>query len=292
MDVTYKQEIGVGAAVLAGLLIFVAGMFWLTGRTFSADEASVDVVFQSVAGLKQGDAVMVSGVKKGHVARVNLERRGRVTVTLALERDIEPKIDASAAVLSLDFFGAKFIDFNPGSEEQALAKGTTIVGSSPPDLATVASGLGQRADELLNNASAIVSPELGEDLRNTMIAMQRALNVIAAAGSGPLIKQTTETLERTESVLARVDSILAVAGGPRIDTLSANINLLTRHLGSATASLDTLLRGMNDGAGGTLGLIASDTTLYHNLNRTLASLTSLLNDLKERPGRYLTVKVF
>jgi len=43
---------------------------------------------------------------------------------------------------------------------------------------------------------------------------------------------------------------------------------------------------------GTLGRMASDTLLYHNLNTTLAALTKLLDDLRERPGRYLTVKVF
>ncbi len=38
--------------------------------------------------------------------------------------------------------------------------------------------------------------------------------------------------------------------------------------------------------------MATDTVLYKNLSATLASLTALMNDLKERPGRYLTVKVF
>jgi len=43
---------------------------------------------------------------------------------------------------------------------------------------------------------------------------------------------------------------------------------------------------------GTLGKMASDTLLYRNLNETLTSLTALMTDLRERPGRYLTVKVF
>ena len=43
---------------------------------------------------------------------------------------------------------------------------------------------------------------------------------------------------------------------------------------------------------GTLGKVATDTMLYKNLTETLGSLSELLKDLKERPGRYLTVKVF
>jgi len=38
--------------------------------------------------------------------------------------------------------------------------------------------------------------------------------------------------------------------------------------------------------------MVTDTLLYKNLNATLNALSSLLTDLKERPGRYLTVKVF
>jgi phospholipid/cholesterol/gamma-HCH transport system substrate-binding protein len=48
---------------------------------------------------------------------------------------------------------------------------------------------------------------------------------------------------------------------------------------------------MNRGDG-TLGKLASDSTLYNDLHQTLTALTALLTDLKERPGRYLNVKVF
>jgi len=47
-----------------------------------------------------------------------------------------------------------------------------------------------------------------------------------------------------------------------------------------------------NGGDGTLGRMAQDSMLYHNLNDALVSLSALLKDLKERPGRYLTVKVF
>ena len=292
MDLTYKQEIGVGAIVLAGIALFVVGYFWLTGSTLSAREATLDVVFTNVSGLKQGDPVFVSGVKRGRVSRVNLDRVGRVTVTLELSTDVKPRIDASAAVLSLDFFGAKFIDYNPGDEAKGyLDNGSAIVGASPPDITDLASGVAARADELLGNASAMVAEQMSVDLRNTLIAMQRTLNVLSTVGSGPLVQQTTATLARTEHVMAQFDSMLAAGTTRRIDSLTRNFTVLTNHMGQATASLDTLLIKMNRGEG-TFGRMASDTMLYNNLNSTLAALTLLLNDLRERPGRYLTVKVF
>jgi phospholipid/cholesterol/gamma-HCH transport system substrate-binding protein len=286
MDLTYKQEVGVGAMVIVGLGLFLAAMFWLTGRQFGSSGVHVDVVFTNVAGLKQGDPVLVSGVKKGRVSRVALERVGSVRVTLDVGREVRPRTDASAVVASVDFLGAKFIDYNPGARDEFLPSGRAITGQNPPGLTDVASGVATRANELLSNASSLVSEQLAVDIHNTMVATQRAMNLLAEAPEGPLVKQTTRTLAATEKVMARVDSMLAGGTGRRIDTLSRNLATLTNHLGSATVAIDTLLRRMNRGEG-TLGKLASDTTLYRDLHELSVALSALLTDLREHPDKYM-----
>jgi phospholipid/cholesterol/gamma-HCH transport system substrate-binding protein len=292
VDLTYKQEIGVGAVVLAGLALFVFGMFWLSGDTLESRQ-SVTVMFSNVSGLKQGDAVFVSGVRKGRVAGVELEGVGRVRVQLELaaEQTLLPRRDATVAVQSLNFFGDRFIDYNPGSAPEMLPEGRPIVGTKPADVQDLASSLAGKADEILGGVSGLVNEQLGVDLRNTLIAMQRTLNVLTEVGRGPLFNETARTLEQTGRVMARIDTMLGSGTGQRIDTLTANLSVLTNHLGHATASIDTLLHGINRGEG-TLGRMAADTALYDNLNATLQAMTALLTDLRERPGRYLTVKVF
>ena len=286
MDLTYKQEVGVGAIVLVGVAVFLVGMFWLTGRSLGTSGISVDVMFQSVAGLKQGDPVLVSGVKKGRVARVALERVKSVRVTMELQRDVAPHIDASAAVASLDLFGAKFIDYNPGAREEMLARGRVITGSSAPDITDVAQGVANRANELMENAANIVSDRLGEDIHNTLIVTQRAMNTLSGMPDGPFIQQTTKTLRSTERVMQRVDSMLGSGTGANVDSISRNLARLTDHLGHTTAALDTLITRMNRGEG-TLGRMAADTTMYHDLHELSISLTTLLNDLKEHPDKYM-----
>src|SRR5574341_360413 len=253
MDVTYKQEVGVGALVLVGLALFVALMFWLTDRRVGAKGFTVQVLFQNVAGLEQGDPVMVSGVKVGRVESVRLERSGRVSVTLTVARDVRPRLDAGAAIGSLDFLGSKYIDYSPGIREEPLPSRTVIVGSHKTELTDMAQGVAQRAN-------------------------------------GLLVSQATQTLAAAQKAMARLDSLLGSATGKRVDTLTANLSALTTRLSSAPAALDTLLGRINRGEG-TLGKVATDTMLYRNLNETLTALTALLTDLKERPGRYLTVKV-
>src|SRR6266571_531889 len=264
MDLTYKQEVGVGAIVLVTVGLFLAAMFYFTGRSLRTGGITVDVMFESVAGLKQGDPVLVSGVKKGRGARVALERVKSVRVTLDLSKDVAPRIDASAAVAAMDLFGAKFVDYNPGSREEVLARGRTIAGSNQPDITDVAQGVANRANELMENA----------------------MNTLANAPEGPFVKQTTRTLQATERVMQRVDSMLSSGTGRNIDSISTNLAKLTNQLGHTTAQLDTLLSRINRGEG-TLGRVAADTTMYHDLHELSVSLTTLLKDLKEHPDKYM-----
>jgi len=286
MDSTYKQEIGVGAFVLLGFAIFVALLLWLTGRSVGGEGSRIPVVFENVAGLKKGDPVMVSGVRVGRVEGVHLERTGKVIVTLSVAADVRPRIDASASIAALDLLGAKFIEYSPGVREEPLPAGRSLTGTQKPDVTDMATGVVQRANELLGNANTLVSEQLGADLHNTLVATQRAMNILSEAPDGAFIKQTTRTLAATERVMARVDSLLGSAAGRRIDTLSANLADLSHHLGSATVAIDTLLQRMNRGEG-TLGKLASDTMMYHDLHELSVSLTALLTDLKEHPDKYV-----
>jgi phospholipid/cholesterol/gamma-HCH transport system substrate-binding protein len=286
MDTTYKQEVGVGAIVLVGFAVFIALLFWLTDRRVGENGVRLTVVFSNVAGLDQGDPVMVSGVKVGRVEGVRLQRGGKVEVVLNVTRDQRPRIDASAAIAALDFLGSKYIRYSPGVREEPLPGDRPLLGTQEQELTDMASGVATRANELLGNANSFVSPQLSQDLHNTLVATQRAMNLLSDAPDGPFVKQTTRTLAATERVMARVDSILGSGTGSRIDTLSANLAALTHHLGSATVAIDTLLRRMNRGEG-TLGRLASDTTMYHDLHELSVSLTALLTDLKEHPDKYM-----
>src|SRR5213593_502283 len=296
MDLTYKQEVTVGALVLVGFLVFTAFMFWLTGRSIVSRAVPVQVEFANVSGLKEGDPVRVSGVKKGRVGQVRLVSHGKVQVTLRLDPEVRPHIDASAVVASADFLGAKFVDYDPGAKDDLLPSRRVIKGVTQEQFADVASSAAGNASELIRKVNEGLNPgELATDIHNTLLATQRGMKALTDAADGPTVHQTQRTLAALERVMVRLDTLLGAASpektGKRLDTLSVNLAQLTSRLADATGSLKRVLDKMDRGEG-TLGKAATDTMLYNNLNSTLASLTALLTDLKERPGRYLTVKVF
>ena len=296
MDITYKQEVRVGLLVVVGFVVFTGFMFWLTGRSLVSKSVPVSVVFKNVSGLKEGDPVRVSGVKKGRVGRVRLQRVGHVTVTLQLDPEVRPHKDARATVASADFLGAKYVDYDPGLSDTILAANESIQGLTEEQFADVAQGAAKSAQELIANVNKGLNPgQLASDIHATLIATQRGMEALTKATNGPVIQQTQATLASLERVMSHLDTLLGAANpaqtGKRLDTLSTNLTQLTSRLADATGSLKGLLDKMDKGEG-TLGKMATDTLLYKNLNATLKSLSELLTDLKERPGRYLTVKVF
>ena len=296
MDVTYKREVTVGALVLVGFIVFTGFMFWLTGRSLVSKTVAISVVFKNVSGLKEGDPVRVSGVKKGRVGPVRLQRVGHVGVILQLDPEVRPHKDARATVASADFLGAKYVDYDPGVSDTLLPRGEAIQGLTEEQFADVAQGAAKSAQELIANVNKGLNPgELASDIHATLIATQRGMNALTQATNGPAVQQTQATLKSLERVMARFDTLLGnanvVNSGKRLDSLSVNMTQLTSRLADATGSLKGLLDKMERGEG-TMGKFATDTMLYKNLNATLKSLSELLTDLKERPGRYLTVKVF
>jgi phospholipid/cholesterol/gamma-HCH transport system substrate-binding protein len=296
MELSYKEEVSVGVMVICGLLAFILAMFWLTGRSVTRHGIPVQALFADVGGLKEGDPVRVSGVKKGQVVRVRLERMGKVVVTLQLDPEVRPHADASATVASADFLGAKYVEYNPGAKDELFPSGRPIPGVVDAGIADAAAKAANNANALLENLNkGLNAAQLSTDIHNTLIVTQRGMSALTQAAKGPAVDQAAVTLRAVERVMSRLDTVLGASGpantGRRLDSLTTNLTQLTTHLSAATSSLSDVLGKMSRGDG-TLGKMATDTMLYKNLSATLASLTALLNDLKERPGRYLTVKVF
>lgn len=296
MELQYKQEVSVGALVIVATAILIAGLMWLTGRQLgTSGMVEVPVRFEDVAGLRIGDPVEVSGYKVGTVANVVLEDVGRVTVYLNVGNEWRPHTDAKAYVTSLDFFGAKFVRYVPGHAPDLLKSGQTITGSREAGITDAASGLSDQAATVLTGLQGIASPQTANDIHATMIAVQRALNVMTRLGEGPAVGEATSALKSLQQLSQRLDSTLANPAVKRsvnqMDTITTNLNQLTRQLASTSAALNSLIMKV-DSSKGTLGKLMSDTTAYSDLHKLAESMTQLLNDMRERPGRYFNLKVF
>ncbi len=297
MKFEQKQEVTVGFLVIVAVAIFAGGFAWLSGRPLlGGRQVTVSVRFSDVRGLSEGDPVLTSGLQVGRVASVELEDVGIVKVVLRLDTDEwRPGIDASASVKSFDFLGTKFVDYNPGVSEQLLTADQIIPGTREVDALEGASGLADQAAAVLTGVQAFVDESVLSELLATLQATRSALETLTEIGQGKLVDDASAAIATMANAAARVDSLLANPALERsvnqLDEVTTSLQEMADGLVGTTNALSRILEGVERGEG-SLGMALRDTALYHNTTEMLLALTRLLDDMRERPGRYFHLKVF
>ncbi len=303
MDLSYKQEITVGTLVLIAIGLFIVGTTWLSGRSVGADsEKFWKVQFREAGGLKVSSAVRVSQVPVGKVEHIQLVDVGKVLVSISLPDKIVPKVDASAKIVSIGYVGDAALEFDPGNTAEPLSRDRIIIGSQAPSITSRAEQLSDRADSVLLGAQAIVNQKTADQLYATMTALQgtlraaqRTLEIYSNPTTGPTA-ELTKTMATLSQLGARLDSTLAHPALSRTlgraDTLTGNLAVMTKQLGSTSARLDTLLANINAGQG-SLGKFATDSGLYRDMRDLSQSIKRLVDELAKHPGKVpVTVKLF
>lgn len=123
-----------GVFIVATLLIFAAGVFWIGKKQFLFHSTyRLQAEFQSVAGLNGGAEVRVGGIHEGTVRQIQLPMRPnekvRVLMDLAGPTRSVIKSDSVALIQTEGLVGDKFVEISFGSEEAPKVKdGDTIRG--------------------------------------------------------------------------------------------------------------------------------------------------------------------
>lgn len=121
-------EIAVGVFVLIGILciaymsIHFGNLEWNGGKYYT-----VQAKFQSVAGLKAGAEVQISGVPIGKVESVVLEHEMQMAlVKMKIEKEVVLTDDVIASVKTSGLIGDKYIKLSPGGSDETLGNGDEI----------------------------------------------------------------------------------------------------------------------------------------------------------------------
>jgi phospholipid/cholesterol/gamma-HCH transport system substrate-binding protein len=295
MDLHYKQEVTVGALVLAAVAVFVLGTMWLGGKSLSTGDQLVRVQFGDVGNLKVGNPVKVSGVTLGSVEEIRFEDVGNVQVGIRLDPRIQPKTDAKARIVAIGLVGDLMIAFDPGTAAEPLPAGQVIPGEQDKGFTDMGLELGDQAKATLAGVQEVANQQLADDLHNTLSSIQRLADTYSNTRTGPSA-ELTSALQSLEQLSTRLDSTL---GDPAIgrtiaqtESLTVRFNQLADQLAGTGSRIDSLLSKVNSGQG-TAGKVVNDSTLYVNLRDLSASLKAFVDDLRKNPGKIsVQVKLF
>jgi phospholipid/cholesterol/gamma-HCH transport system substrate-binding protein len=279
-----------GLLTIAAAVIFVFGMFWMLGTPLLRGGMDVIVLLDDGAGLKRGDRVQLQGVAVGNVKSVRLNADGPgVVAALRLDDTFALPADSRASVRG-DVFGAHLVELVPGASMVRLASGDTIRGAASPALSQLATDLSARVEAVLSSADALLSPGAVRDVHATAAVLPGGARQLRAAFeelrlASAALRRTAERVEGAETG-ARLDSAIGEFE-QTARALTAAASRMEQSLGSFSSVL-----GKIDSGSGTLGRLVNDTTMYAELNHTLREMRALATDMRERPGRYINVRIF
>jgi phospholipid/cholesterol/gamma-HCH transport system substrate-binding protein len=122
-----------GAVVIVVALGFLAFSYQKADGGTGAGGFEVSANFSGIGGLKPGDDVQISGVKVGTVQGVDLDKDSYLArVHLNLDPSIKLPADTAALISSESLLGGKYLELQPGSDEELIAQGGTIQYTQAP----------------------------------------------------------------------------------------------------------------------------------------------------------------
>lgn len=289
MDKRNRNIIALGLLTIVAAVVFFWGLYFLLGNAAFSGGTDLIVALDDGGGLKRGDRVNVQGVEAGSVQSVRLDESGGVSASIRVDPDIVLPADTRAAVTG-DVFGAHVVDLRPGQALVRLEKSDTIHGVSDPAPLELAAGLGEQASSILTSADSLFSPEMIANVRATAeVLPASAVELRAVFGE---LRQASAALRRTVENVEQARTGDQMAGAIRkVEQSAEALAAAAGAIEQSFSSLDGVLAKI-DGGSGTLGLLVNDSTLYVQLSETLREMGALATDVRERPGRYISLRLF
>ena len=293
-----SQALKVGVFVCVCLATLGYLIFEVDGLDFFGEPGrTVDVVFDSVAGLNAKAPVRIAGVAVGRVQSLGLEG-SRARVTLLLEEPVVLTRGTSARIANAGILGDKYVELVPGpADGEPLPDGALLDGFTPVTFDQALARfdkLGESLQELSGDVSS--KGDLGVSIRRLLDNLEatsadiRLLvgtnrdQVSATVGnferfSATLADELPALTEQMKNLLQRVDSVVDENRGELKGSLS-NIHDLTESIQTSVENLNDISSQLRSGEG-TIGKLIYDDQAHDSLVGTLDAVEQGVASLDE-----------
>ena len=287
-----RDEVTVGILLTVAVIVLITGTLWLV-RGGLRRGYPLYTRFPWGQSLKQGQAVMLSGVTVGYVSDVELNPIGVIDVDLNIQKKYKVPKTAVAEVYPVGIFGDVAValkvttpttqSFQPGDTVPSrAATGGLDVLQARADSITSSIGRVTRAFE----TEFVQSGGLRE-FRQTVSTMNRAVAQLQTV----VTEQNRNLTTTLASLRGAVDSAQVASTLEGFRKTSANADSLMTRLSSNTTQLQAILARLERGEG-TAGKLITDTLLYRDARNLLTRVDSLVTDFQKNPRKYINLRVF
>ncbi len=242
-----RMEVVVGAFVVMVFLGLGYFTIILSREKFFGQKYTLEVVFEDVMGLRDGDNVVVRGMVVGKVKTLALREDG-VHVVASLEQPLDLREGYRITIVSTSILGGRYLQVDEGPPSGLKLPVNTVF-------------RGERPYDLMADAAEVVN------------TVRRALT------SGGVVSNVQEIAAGLREVVARANS-----GEGTIGKLLSSDDTLYSNAVAAVTSVRDIVERLNRGEG-TLGrLLSPDDSLYNDFAAAAASFKRTAAELEDGKG--------
>ena len=301
-----SRELKIGLVSLIALILLIWGVNYLKGINVFKHTTKYYAVYNDISGLIESAVVYLNGYKIGNVTSItfNKDNIDKIVIEMSLEQNVPLVKNTRAVIRSSSLIsGVKDIYLEMGNGPGYYTPGDTLVSEAEAGMMDILDPVIDQVEVLVNNVDSLTASlnvfldeKTREDLQGTIANLNAVMNSLRQSlGSGGSLSNSFKSLESISNNLQESNSDITNTLGNLAaitDTLkSSDLKMLIAHLDQTFNQASALMGQMKAGEG-TAGKLFTNDSLYVNLNNSLASLDSLLTDMREHPGRYVRFSLF
>ncbi len=314
MKISNEAKVGTLTVISLALLIF--GYNFLRGRSVLKTGNFLYAKYTDAKSLMVSNPVYINGFQVGNVYDIETEDASLKNIIITIKLKDKYQIpDNSTATVKSSLLGTPSIEISLGNTKKYLESGDTInsiqsiglIGDITSKIDPITTQLKftlTNLDTVLHNINSVFSNNVKGNIASMVANMDSATKNIATATAAlnMMLDKDHGSLTSTVNSISSVTKNLA-DNNNKVNTILSNVEATTQHfsqadvegavtkLKSSIEQLNLLMTKINSDKG-SLGMLMNDKTLYNNLNSTVRSANTLLDDVRIHPKRYVNISVF
>lgn len=294
MKLSLSRNAIIGLTFIASLVMLYFGVNFLKGINVFKKKNVYYALFEDVSKLYVSSPIFVKGYQIGLVNSIKMA--GTEPMRFVVEMNMEDGFrirENSRLEFGVDLFGASTVNIIMPEDGAYIEPGDTIPGAQEMGMMDGLVSMAPKADAILLRVDSMVMM-LNKLMANPM--WEKSIEGIGATveelnRSGRNLNMMMGTLQRDLPTVSQ--NLAAVSDDLKDVTGELKQMDLQKTFASIDATVDNLkdLSSKLNATDNSIGLLMNDTKLHDSINSTINNATKLLEDIRQNPEKYLSVRV-
>lgn len=289
------KSILIGLSFIAAIALFVWGFNFLKGKSILRHQSNYYILCNDSQGLLPGDIITINGMQVGTITSLKFHpsQDGSIVIDFIMNNEINiPKNSTIKIVKSL--MGYANLNLILGDSKELAQSGDTLqcsfdagtmgmITESIMPLKNNLESLLVSLNQLTTNLNDLLNSELKSNINKGVSSLASSMDNINEI-SYDLQVLTDSKDGKLTMIVNNLETITENFGTVSDSLKNIDYNHIVNSLEDCIAEFNILIEGINKGEG-SAGLLMKNDSLYHNVNETVATLQSILEEIKANPKK-------